>query len=137
MKNQCLISDSYINIINNATRYLHDGEVPVIGRSRFSREFLAKIKMPHLPLLADNKKERELYAASVAPWYTRLKKWIINLLDKPVTRALDFGEFVVDLYEAELNKRFIPRNDLALIEPPTLVDPKEDEEVPEEKEVLV
>lgn len=136
MKNQYQISDGYINIINNATWYLNNGKVPVIGRSSFSREFLERLKMPPLPLLADNKKERELYAALNAPWYVRLKKWCIDLLDKPVTRVLDFCDFAIDLYEAELNKHFIQRNDLAFMEPPTQVDPKEDEEVPEEKEVL-
>ena len=135
MKLQYQISDGYINIINNASWYLNGGEVPVIGRSSFSREFLDKLKMPPLPLLADNKKEREIYAAINAPWYVRLKKWCIDLLDKPVTRILDFCEFVIDLYEAELDKHFYPRNDLTFIEPPTSTDPKEDEEVPEEKEV--
>lgn len=136
MKSQYQISDDYISIIDSATRYLHDGKVPVIGHGSFSREFLAKLKMPHLPLLADNKKEREHYATLIAPWYVRLGKQFNNGLNIMASHILRFLDYIGNLYDAEISKQFIPHNDLAYIELPKAIDPKEDEEVPEEKEVL-
>lgn len=136
MKPLYQISEDSASVINKAMQYLHGSKVLVLGHGPKSREFIGKLKMPHLPLLADNKAERILYEASIAPWYTRLKNWVIKLLDKVVMGVLNFADRVCDLYDSEATKQFIPRNDLAYIEPPRSTDPKEDEEVPEEKEVM-
>ena len=136
MKSLYQISPESQAVLDNAMFYLNGGPIQVIGHGHISRKFISeKLKMPPLPFLADNKEERDRLAASAAPWYKRLSNNFTNGLDGMANGIHNFLDYICDLYDAEMNKRFISHNDLAYIEDPLPVDPGEHEEVPEEKEV--
>jgi len=100
--------DRSFNSTDNATSYLFNGCIFTLGRD--GRSVINSLVLPPLPLLADNKEEREALAKQNANWFSKKKLEVKQSINEMINK-------VCLILEQYTNQPFIPNKGYYLDDP--------------------